>query len=103
MMELVEAVHEARARDLLKDDQSDIWIFGFGSLIHNPGFEYADRRTGYIRGWRRVWYQGSTDHRGTVEKPGRTVTLEADATAVTASSFANIKYLLINLNINFAY
>ncbi|KAG7675134.1 hypothetical protein Ndes2526A_g07889 [Nannochloris sp. 'desiccata'] len=84
-MEIVEAVHEARARDLLTDDSinSDIWIFGFGSLIHNPGFEYAERRLGYIRGWRRVWYQGSTDHRGTPDNPGRTVTLEADATAVT--------------------
>jgi len=84
-MEVVEAVHEARARDLLTDDSisSDIWIFGFGSLIHYPGFEYAERRVGYIKGWRRVWYQGSTDHRGTPDNPGRTVTLEADATAVT--------------------
>jgi cation transport regulator ChaC len=83
-MDVVEAVHEARARDLLTDDSDDgIWIFGFGSLIHNPGFDYAEKKTGYIHGWRRVWYQGSTDHRGTPESPGRTVTLEADDTAVT--------------------
>ena len=85
MMDVVEAVHEARAREILAVE-ADVWIFGFGSLIHNPGFEYAARNSGYIKGWRRVWYQGSTDHRGTIESPGRTVTLEkADDTTVTAS------------------
>lgn len=56
----------------------NIWIFGFGSLVHTPGFEYADKKAGYIKGWRRVWWQGSTDHRGTPEFPGRTVTLTED-------------------------
>lgn len=40
-----------------------IWIFGYGSLIHTPNFEYQQRVTGYIRGYKRVWHQGSTDHR----------------------------------------
>lgn len=63
--------------------ERDIWIFGFGSLVHTPGFEYSDSVAGYIRGWRRVWWQGSTDHRGTVESPGRTVTLTQDDDAIT--------------------
>ena len=61
----------------------NIWIFGFGSLVHTPGFEYADKMAGYIRGWRRVWWQGSTDHRGTPEFPGRTVTLTEDPASWT--------------------
>ena len=54
---------------------NDTWIFGFGSLVHNPGFDYSDVVDGYIEGYRRVFFQGSTDHRGTPSSPGRTVTL----------------------------
>ena len=32
---------------------SSDWIFGFGSLIHNPGFEYCETlQPCYIRGYR---------------------------------------------------
>ncbi|MEW5310397.1 MAG: hypothetical protein WDW38_002198 [Sanguina aurantia] len=60
-----------------------IWVFGYGSLIYRPGFVYSARVPGYIRDYKRVFYQGSTDHRGTQEFPGRTVTLEPLQGAVT--------------------
>eukprot|EP00850_Spirogloea_muscicola_P021507 SM000252S09059 [mRNA] locus=s252:98839:101363:+ [translate_table: standard] len=67
-----------------------LWIFGYGSLVWRAEFEYDRRVVGYIRGYRRVFYQGSTDHRGTPELPGRTVTLEPQPGAVTVSARSSL-------------
>ncbi|KAF2077325.1 hypothetical protein CYY_001391 [Polysphondylium violaceum] len=52
-----------------------VYLFGYGSLMWRPGFSYTKKFNAYIKGWKRVFYQGSTDHRGTPEAPGRVVTL----------------------------
>lgn len=57
------------------DDAESLWLFGYGSLLFKAGFPSLERRPATITGWSRRLWQGSHDHRGTLEAPGRVATL----------------------------
>ncbi|KAG9133445.1 hypothetical protein Leryth_013257 [Lithospermum erythrorhizon] len=57
-------------------DNMVFWVFGYGSLVWNPGFDYDEKIIGYIKDYRRVFDLACIDHRGTPEHPARTCTLE---------------------------
>jgi glutathione-specific gamma-glutamylcyclotransferase len=48
----------------------DLWIFGYGSLIWKPDFEFAERRPAKVHGWHRALKMWSRINRGTPERPG---------------------------------
>lgn len=52
------------------DDTATRWVFGYGSLIWNPGFAHVSAQQGLLRGAHRSLSIISHHHRGTVEQPG---------------------------------
>ena len=52
------------------------WVFGYGSLIWQPGFDFADRRVATLKGYRRAFCMSSIVYRGTPEAPGLVLALD---------------------------
>jgi cation transport protein ChaC len=58
-----------------------LWVFGYGSLIWNPGFPVAERQVATLEGFHRSFCMSSIHHRGTEVDPGLVLALDPAADA----------------------
>lgn len=54
----------------------DLWVFGYGSLMWNPAFHFAERLPGAIYGYHRRFCLWSLLGRGSPDRPGLMLALE---------------------------
>ena len=56
-----------------------MWVFGYGSLIWDPGFAVAEQRVARVMDWHRSFCMRSIHYRGTATAPGLVLALDASA------------------------
>jgi cation transport protein ChaC len=54
----------------MNEGRNERWVFGYGSLMWRPGFEYLERRAAVLHGRRRAFCIYSVHHRGTPSRRG---------------------------------
>lgn len=58
------------------------WVFGYGSLIWDPGFEPVEQHLGQVHGYHRAFCIRSTRYRGTPEHPGVVLGLDRGGSCI---------------------
>ena len=58
-------------------DKAPLWVFGYGSLMWNPGFAHEARAVARLSGYARSFCMRSIHHRGTRARPGLVLALDA--------------------------
>ena len=58
-----------------------LWVFAYGSLLWDPGFDVAESCIARAAGYARSFCMRSVHHRGTHEDPGLVLALDAQAGA----------------------
>ncbi|MCR8548300.1 gamma-glutamylcyclotransferase [Salipiger sp. P9] len=53
-----------------------LWVFGYGSLLWNPGFEVAEQAHALLPDYHRSFCMRSIHHRGTEADPGLVLALD---------------------------
>ena len=55
---------------------STAWIFGYGSLMWDPGFPFVERQAALLHGYHRAFCIYSHRYRGTTDRPGLVLGLQ---------------------------
>lgn len=56
--------------------RNGMWVFGYGSLVWQPEFEFQERQIARLQGYARSFCMRSIHHRGSVERPGLVLALD---------------------------
>ena len=60
---------------------SEMWVFGYGSLLWNPGFQVSETVGATLGGYHRSFCMRSIHHRGSEAEPGLVLALDAEEDA----------------------
>jgi len=76
---LSDAEQEASLREILDGHEpgSDVWLFGYGSLVWNPIVHHEERRVARLHGFHRSFCLWSHVNRGSLQKPGLVLALDS--------------------------
>lgn len=66
----------ARGKPMVDESKSDLWVFGYGSLMWSPGFDWVERIPAILSGYHRALCILSVHHRGTPDRPGLVLGLD---------------------------
>lgn len=74
---LTDEDYEITVRDMLAQaPPGDIWLFGYGSLLWKPAFEFVESRMATVQGWHRSFCIRVARFRGTRDLPGLMMALD---------------------------
>ncbi len=77
LVELSDAEYRSAARDFLdRQGGGPIWVFGYGSLIWKPEFDYVEHRPCKAQGWRRSYSLAIERWRASPQQPGLMLALD---------------------------
>lgn len=65
----------------MDDLKNGFWVFGYGSLLWNPEFDFIDHVPATLTGYARSFCMWSIHHRGSIEVPGLVLALDKSAGA----------------------